>query len=391
MDITQQNVEQVMSQDICNDYFCTSFNDNILEVGIRGNWTITNIAAIEKTLATFLEAKEGCIIRFQCNGLKNIDTSGAWVLYKKYQSFLNRGHKSEFKGFQDKHFRIVKTIIEAPKEHCPDVKFGVNPLDMLVRLGELTFNGCYHMTQAATFLGRLYVSLFRVLIHPKRMRFASVIRHIQETGLNAIPIVAMIAFLFSVVLSYQGAVQLRQFGAEVFTVNLTAVSVLREIGVLMTAILVAGRSGSAFAAEIGVMKIREEVDALETMGADIFEVLVVPRVLGLVIALPLLVVIADLVGLVGGGLMSYALIDMPPNLYMDRVLGAVKVNDYLVGMIKAPVFAFLIATVGTFRGLQVSGSADSIGRFTTLAVVQSISLIVLADAIFTIVFTKVGM
>ena len=380
-----------MSQDLCNDYFCTSTNGDVLEVGIQGNWTITNVAVIEKALATFLEAKEGCIIRFQCNGLKNIDTSGAWVLYKKYQSFLDRGHKSEFKGFQEKHFRIVKTILETPKEHCPNVKFGVNPLDMLIRLGELTFNGCYHMTQALSFLGQLFVSLFRVFIHPKRMRLASVVRHIQETGLNAIPIVAMIAFLFSVVLSYQGAIQLRQFGAEVFTVNLTAVSVLREIGVLMTAILVAGRSGSAFAAEIGVMKIREEVDALETMGADIFEVLVIPRVLGLVIALPLLVVIADLVGLIGGGLMSYTLIDMPPNLYLDRVLSAVKVNDYLVGMIKAPVFAFLIATVGTFRGLQVSGSADSIGRFTTLAVVQSIFLIVLADAVFTIIFTKVGM
>lgn len=380
-----------MNKDLCNDYFCTSLNGDALEVGIQGYWTITNINAIEKAFSTFLEAKEGCIVRFQCNGLENIDTSGAWVLYKKYQSFVDQGFECEFKGFQEKHFRIVKTILKTPKEKCPEASFGINPIDALMRLGRRTLKGFCHIRQALTFLGQLFVSLLRVFVRPRRLRFASVIRHVHETGLHAIPIVALIAFLFSVVLAYQGAIQLRRFGAEVFMVNLTTVSVLREIGVLMTAILVAGRSGSAFAAEIGVMKIREEVDALETMGADIFEMLVVPRVIGLVIALPLLTVIANIVGLLGGGLMSYVLIDMPPNLYLQQVLNAVTVNDYLAGMIKAPIFAFLIATVGTFRGLQVSGSADSIGRYTTLAVVQSIFLIILADAVFTIIFTEVGM
>ena len=380
-----------MTKDLCNDYFCTSSAGDVYEVGIHGSWTVKNLAKIEEALETFIEADKKNLIRFQCNGLKNIDTNSAWVLYKKYKDFLDQGHECEFKGFQEKHFRIVKTILEIPKENCPNVSFGFSLQDVIIRLGKLSFKGCHHVTEALTFLGRLFVTIFQVVLNPRRLRFTSVIRHVHESGLNAIPIVAMISFLFSVVLAYQGATQLRQFGAEIFMVDLTAVSVLREIGVLMTAILVAGRSGSAFAAELGVMKTREEIDALETMGADIFELLVVPRVLGLMIALPLLTIIANIVGLVGGGVMSYLLIDMPPNMYLDRVLGAVTTNSYWVSMIKAPIFAFLIATVSTFRGLQVSGSADSIGRFTTLAVVQSIFLIILADAIFTTIFIKVGM
>ena len=380
-----------MSQSLSNNYFCTSSAGDVYEVGIHGDWTVKHIAQIEQDLETFIEVHENILIRFQCNGLKNIDTSGAWILYKKYQSFLDRGYNCEFKGFREKHFRIVKTILETPKEHCPNVPFGLNLKEALIRLGKLSFNGCTHVNEALVFLGRLFITIFKGFLDPRRLRLTSIVRHLHESGLNAIPIVAMIAFLFSVVLAYQGAIQLRQFGAEVFMVDLTAVSVLREIGVLMTAILVAGRSGSAFAAEIGVMKTREEIDALETMGANVFELLVVPRVLGLMIALPLLTIVANIVGLAGGGIMSYLLIDMPPNMYLDRVLGAVTTNSYWVSMIKAPIFAFLIATVSTFRGLEVSGSADSIGRFTTLAVVQSIFLIIVADAVFTIIFIKVGM
>ena len=380
-----------MNQAVCNDYFCTTDKGDVLEVGIQGQWTISNIAEIEKLLDGIENREKKVSICFQCNGLKNIDTSGAWILYKKYKSFVDQGLEGEFKGFQEKHFRIVTAVLETPKEHCPNEKFGVSLTEFLIRLGKLSFNGCHHIAQAMTFLGQLFVTIGTVLLHPKRLRFASIVRQIHETGLNAIPIVGMIAFLFSVVLSYQGVVQLRQFGAEVFMVDLASVSILREIGVLMTAIVVAGRSGSAYAAEIGVMKIREEIDALETMGADIFEMLVVPRVLGLVIALPLLTVLADLVGLAGGGLMAYTLIDMPLNLYFERVLMAVTVDSFLVGLIKAPAFAFLIATVGTFRGLQVSGASDSIGKYTTLAVVQSIFLIIVADAIFTIIFERIGM
>ena len=379
-----------MTQILCNDYFCTKDKGDFLEVGVRGQWTIKNVSKIEKLLNTIDDIGQDKTICFQCDGLKNIDTSGAWVLYKKYKSFADQGLQSEFKGFQEKHFRIVTAVLESPKGHCPKEKFGVSLTEGLIKLGKLFFKGCHHLGQALSFLGQLFVTMGKAFVRPKRLRFTSIVRHVHETGINAIPIVAMIAFLFSIVLSYQGAVQLRQFGAEVFMVNLTSVSVLREVAVLMTAILVAGRTGSAYAAELGVMKIREEVDALETMGADIFEMLIVPRVLALIIALPLLVVIANIIGLTGGGLMAYTLIDMPPTMYMERLLDAVTINDFLVGLVKAPVFAFLIATVGTFRGLQVTGAADSIGKYTTFAVVQSIFLIIVADAFFTIIFERIG-
>lgn len=380
-----------MSAQICNNYFCTERIGDVFQIGICGQWTIHHIGKIKKALETLEGIEDGCVIHFKCTGLRNIDTSGAWVLYKEYQKFIQRGFESQFQGFQEKHFRIVTAVFNTPKECSPDVVFVISLKEMLIRLGRKTYDGCSHMMAALCFLMRLFVTFGRVLSSPKRLRLTSIVRHVHETGLNAIPIVAMIAFLFSIVLSYQGVVQLRNFGADVFMVNLTAASVLREIGVLMTAILVAGRSGSAYAAEIGVMKIREEVDALNTMGVDIFEMLIIPRVIGLVIALPLLTIIANIVGLSGGAFMAFLLIDMPLNMYMDRVLEAVGLGSFWVGIIKAPFFAVIIATVGTFRGLQVSGAADSIGRFTTLAVVQSIFLIIVADAIFTIIFEKMGM
>lgn len=241
-----------------------------------------------------------------------------------------------------------------------------------------------------TFLGETVVTLLRVITQPKRLRFSSIVRHIHETGIAAIPIVALIAFLISVVLAYQGANQLQRFGAEIFTINLVAVSVLREMGVLLTAIMIAGRSGSAFTAEIGVMKVNEEIDAMRIIGVSPFEMLVIPRLIALVITLPLLTFIADIMGLIGGGIISETLLNIGFEPYLDRFRLAVKMNDFWVGLIKAPVFAFFIAMVGCMRGMQVTGSAESVGRLTTVSVVQSIFLVLLLDAVFSILFTKLG-
>jgi phospholipid/cholesterol/gamma-HCH transport system permease protein len=211
---------------------------------------------------------------------------------------------------------------------------------------------------------------------------------VYDTGLTAVPIVSLIAFLIAVIVAYIGAQQLRQFGGEIFVVDLVTVSVLRELGVLLTAIIVAGRSGSAFAAEIGAMKLNEEVDALRAMGMDPIEVLVLPRVLGLVIALPALTVLADAMGLAGGALLSWYLVDIPLIQYVDRVQGSIAGFTFWVGIIKAPVFAALIATVGTLRGMQVKTSSRELGRLTTVAVVQSIFLVILADALFAVLFME---
>jgi len=228
----------------------------------------------------------------------------------------------------------------------------------------------------------------RAFLHLRHLRLPSLVRHVYETGVYAIPIVSLIAFLISVIIAYMGAQELRKFGAEIFVVDLVTVGVLRELGVLLTAIIVAGRSGSAFAAEIGVMKLNEEVDALDAMGFRPIEVLVLPRVLGLVIAMPLLTIIADAVGLAGGALLCRWLLDIPIAQYLARVEEAIAPTTFWVGIIKAPVFAFLIAFVGTLRGIQVRGSSRELGRLTTVAVVQSIFLVILADALFAVVFME---
>jgi len=225
-------------------------------------------------------------------------------------------------------------------------------------------------------------------LRPRHLRLASITRHIYETGIQAIPIVSLIAFLISVIIAYLSAQQLRQFGADIFTVDLIAIAVLREMGVLLTAIIVAGRSGSAFAAELGVMQLNDEVDALKSMGVDPWEVLVLPRLIGLLIALPLLTIVADAMGLAGGALLSSLLLDISLTQFIPRLQDALAPTTFWAGLIKAPVFAALIALVGTYRGMQVRDSSRELGRLTTVAVVESIFLVIFADAIFAIVYVE---
>jgi phospholipid/cholesterol/gamma-HCH transport system permease protein len=240
------------------------------------------------------------------------------------------------------------------------------------------------------FFGRIVSVLGEIFSRPRALRPSSLARHIYETGITAIPIVSLIAFLISVIVAYLGAQQLSKFGADIFVVDLVTISVLREMGVLLTAIIVAGRSGSAFAAEIGVMQLNEETDALRAMGMNPVELLVVPRVLALIIALPLLTVIADAMGLAGGGLLSMLNLHIPLEQFVSRMRESLSPTTFWSGLIKAPVFALLIAMVGTYRGMQVRDSARELGRLTTVAVVQSIFMVILADALFAILFVQIG-
>jgi phospholipid/cholesterol/gamma-HCH transport system permease protein len=239
---------------------------------------------------------------------------------------------------------------------------------------------------ALDFVGHTTITWLRSVTSWRRLRPISITRHLYETGLTAIPIVSLIAFLITVIIAYIAAQYMQQYGAEIYVVDLITISVLRELAVLLTAIIVAGRSGSAFAAEIGAMKLNEEVDALKAIGVDPHEVLVLPRVIGLVIALPLLTVAADLVGLTGGALLCRWLLDMPLVLFLERAQDAIASTTFWVGIVKAPVFALLIALTGTYRGLQVRDSSRELGRLTTTAVVQSIFLVLLADALFAVAF-----
>jgi phospholipid/cholesterol/gamma-HCH transport system permease protein len=242
---------------------------------------------------------------------------------------------------------------------------------------------------ALEFFGRIVTVQGEAFRRPKALRLPSLVRHIYETGITAIPIVALIAFLISVIVAYLGAQQLARFGASIFVVDLVTISVLREMGVLLTAIIVAGRSGSAFAAEIGVMQLNEETDALRAMGMNPVEVLVVPRVLALIIALPLLSIIADAMGLAGGCLLSLLNLHIPLPQFMSRLRESLAPTTFWSGLVKAPVFAMLIGMVGTYRGMQVRESARELGRLTTVAVVQSIFMVIFADAVFAILFVQI--
>lgn len=350
---------------------------------LAGAWTIYNAAAIEQQIMALLQGKPRETLAFSADGIGEIDTAGAWLIKKYFTVKAGGGHVTpQQKALLDFLPAQLSALIRKPKP---------SPVFALFRsFGEMAVHGLEFSYAIFVFIGRIFARLMFNFVQPRHFRFPSIIRHIYETGILAIPIISLLAVLMSMVIAYQAAIQLQKFGADIFTIDLSVISILREMGVLITAIMVAGRSGSAFAAEIGVMKLREEVDALKTIGMDPIEVLVLPRLIALLITLPLLTFIADIVGLAGSGMMSLLLLDIQPDQFMDRAQGVVTSTMFFVGMIKAPVFAFLIAVVGTYQGMNVSGSAESVGRLTTVAVVQSIFLVIMADALFSVVFARAG-
>jgi phospholipid/cholesterol/gamma-HCH transport system permease protein len=355
---------------------------------LEGRWTVAEASALEPRLRAIAPAAARELV-IDAAGIEALDLAGAWLLRGLEVRFREAGtrvawapQRPEPLDFIDRTMEggeRAESAPEAPPSGLEGALYGLGRHAIHVRDGALDLLG---------FVGAVTVGYGRALASLKRLRIPSIVRHAYETGFTAVPIVSLIAFLIAVIVAYIGAQQLRKFGGEIFVVDLVTVSVLRELGVLLTAIIVAGRSGSAFAAEIGAMKLNEEVDALRAMGMDPVEVLVLPRILGLVIALPALTVLADAMGLAGGALLSWYLIDIPFNQYVERVQGSIGEYTFWVGVMKAPVFAVLIALVGTLRGMQVRTSSRELGRLTTVAVVQSIFLVILADAVFAVIFLE---
>jgi phospholipid/cholesterol/gamma-HCH transport system permease protein len=355
---------------------------------LHGRWTVAEAAALGPGLDAF-QPRDTREFVLDASGIEALDLTGAWLLRTTESRLRTAGARVAWRparpgllDFIDRTLADERTPPESDDEPLSVVTstlHGVGRATVMAKEGAL---------DTLSFVGVVTLGFGRAATSLKRLRLPSIARHVYETGLTAVPIVALIAFLIAVIVAYIGAQQLRQFGGEIFVVDLVTVSVLRELGVLLTAIIVAGRSGSAFAAEIGAMKLNEEVDALRAMGMDPVEVLVLPRILGLVIALPALTVLADAMGLAGGALLSWYLVDIPLNQYVERVQGAIASTTFWVGIIKAPVFAVLIAVVGTLRGMQVRTSSRELGRLTTVAVVQSIFLVILADALFAVIFME---
>ena len=317
--------------------------------------------------------------------LSGLDTPGALFLCELRDSGV------ELTNVRTEHTALLDLICGLKLERLPKSERVPRWRQLVIQLGKSADEAWHDTLDVITFFGRATSAIRYALVHPSHLRPASISRHVAETGINALPIVGLMAVMIAVVIGYQGVAQLRPYGGEDFTIDLVAVSVLREMGVLITAIMVAGRSGSAFAAEIGVMKAREEIDALQTMGIEPMEVLVVPRLIGLVIALPLLTFFADMMGLLGGAMISQSALDVSPFQYLERVHKAVDGSDLFVGLIKAPVFAFFIGVIGCMHGLRVSGSAESVGQETTRAVVKGIFLVIVLDALFSVLFEKLDL
>lgn len=356
--------------------FIKKQNDSVLKAS--GNWTVRRISGVT--------AERGKLQpdRIDISGLERIDSAGALALFE-----LADGQLERISPLEDP----AKTLLEqvaAKYPQWPETGGERGAIQFLRKIGAAVTETWNQSISLLGFLGLTLTSFFASLVRPSRLRLTSLTHHMEQTGIDAIPIVALLAFMIGAVISFLGASVLRQFGGEIFVVELLGFAFLREFGVLLTAILVAGRSGSAFAAQIGSMKSNEEIDAIMTLGRNPMDLLVVPRMLALVLMLPILVLVSDLVGITGGMLMSWIFLGIDPGAFLLRLQETVDAQQFFVGLSKAPVFAMVIAVVGCHEGFRVTGSAASVGERTTSAVVQSIFLVILLDALFAVFYEELG-
>lgn len=364
-------------------------DDGVQVMRMRGCWVIEHLE-VAGTLLARAKAIDTAL-QVDLDGLEALDTSGAWLIAILMVRLQGQGIDVALVDSTSDRAALIRTVqaaLPAVEAEAPQAR-GLAPL--LARVGAATVGVGAALVSLLSFVGEVLSGFAYGLVRPRRWRTAALVSQMQDAGFNAIPIVMLMSFLIGVVLSFQGASQLRQFGAEVFVVDLIGISILRELGILLTAIIVAGRSGSAFTASIGSMKVREELDAMRTLGLDPIEVLVLPRVIALVIMLPILGFIANMSGLFGGALMSWIELGVSPSMFVTRLQENTDIWHLAIGMIKAPFFAAIIGLVSCWQAMQVRGSAESVGRRTTTSVVQSIFLVIVADAVFSVFFAEMGL
>ena len=354
-----------------------------LVINLIGDWTFDNAAAVEAVLQ-HLEPPSVHRVEFRSTGLDHIDLTGAWLLYSKSLELKDDGYETEFTGFRDVHMKFLSHVIERP---MADHDTGRARPGIFTSALEFAGRGAVEFVRELGEMTMMAIDGFR---RPSALVYRETVNQLMDVGLKAIPIIAVMSFLIGIVLAYQAQGQLARLGAGAFTIDLVAISILREMGVLLTAIMVAGRSGSAFAAALGSMKLNEETDAMQVMGLSVNGTLVLPRILGLVIAVPILTALSDLSGIAGAWAVGVLLLDISTLEFSTRIVGAVDLDTVMVGISKAPVFAVLIGAVSCLRGLQVTASAEELGQLTTRAVVESIFLVIIADAVFSIIYTELG-
>ena len=358
---------------------------NGVRLQVSGELLTQSLDTIEKSFATF--QPDGSNVTVDLTGVEALDTGGAWLIADLARRVRARGAQVQFEGLKPAYSALLDTVAHNIPDEPGIVAERRSIADWVASVGARTVGAWKDTLSLLGFLGLTLHRLARTIVMPWRLRRAALVSQMEETGFKAIPIVALMGFLIGVVLAFQGATQLKQFGAEIFVVELISISVLRELGILLTAIIVAGRSGSAFTASIGSMKVQEEIDAMRTLGLDPIEVLVIPRVVALLIMLPILGFIADMAALIGGGLMSWIDLGVSPGMFATRLKENTGIWQFAIGMIKAPFFALVIGVIACWQAMQVKGSAQSVGQRTTASVVQSIFMVIALDALFSIFFS----
>ncbi len=357
---------------------------------VYGAWLAKTARAAESLCEDMLKKSFPPKIFIDLADFKDFDTSGVWLLQRTLKALEHKGYHVTLQN-GSKSFLTLSSRLSG---YAPSLEKAPKPLsffgERLVFIGQTSIALALLTRDLIIFLGQVAVGIISVFLHPRRLRLTSIIVHMERFGVNAIPIIIVISMALGLVLAYQGEEQLRRFGAEIYTINLVSISVVREVGILITAILVAGRTGSSITAQIGIMKINQEVDALNTLGLSPMEVLIVPRILALILVMPCLAFVADLAGLLGGGIMVVLSLDVSPQLYIYRIAEAITIGGFWIGIMKAPIFGAIIGVVSCFEGMRVKGTAESVGICTTRSVVEGIFLVTLADALLSVFFSKIG-
>ena len=347
----------------------------------RGDLSLARLNGLPDKLDRF----GGNVAHVDLSGIDRIDTVGAWLIHR----FAER-HGAKVEGLDEERQHLFDQVVNAEQPVAMRAKRPNGLLRLAGEVGDAVVLGGRTLVGLLAFLGATTLAFLAVIRHPSRFRFNATVQRFEVVGVSALWIIGLMSLLIGMVIAQQGAVQLAQFGAQVFTINLVGRLTLREMGVLMTAIMVAGRSGSAFAAQLGTMKLTEEIDAMRTIGVSPMEALVVPRTLAAVLMMPLLGFYACVLALIGGGILVRLDQGIPFVTYVQRLREVIPITDLYIGLIKAPVFGAIIAVAGCFQGMQVESDAEQVGSRTTSAVVQAIFMVIVLDAFFAVFFTWVG-
>lgn len=363
-----------------------------LEFVASGPWIAAHADVLERLVNSVTsEIPTAHSAAIDLSGIEQLDTLGAWLLERIIRVCKERGREASVVGLSPRFCSLFDTVHELNR-NPPSPQAKPNKLiAVLESVGRATADLRVDLLAFLDMFGAISMAILRVLARPRSFRLTSAVHHLYRVGWQAVPIMALITFLIGGIIAQQGIFHFRKFGADAYVVDMVGILVLREIGVLIVSIMVAGRSGSAYTAELGSMKMREEIDALRTMGFDPVEVLILPRVLALVIALPILAFLGSMAALYGGGLVAWLYGGMSPDIFIARLRGAISVTHFEVGMIKAPFMALVIGIVACSEGLRVKGSAESLGLQTTTSVVKSIFLVIVLDGVFAIFFASIGM